>query len=1100
MVQCPTSKGPSMFLLGCELKDDADSWIEALKQVEYEEGDGTTSPRKLSVSMGAEVSDAPVSARKSNSKTSGGRRGIGSLLLGGDCRVDFPGTPRRTNKQQSFYPFTIFAGNKKLELGGQTFDEAVGWVSVLVNGIERTKHDGSVANIAGGARSGGSGEDGNGNVVRQESVFVESDVDNEELFSTDDPNETLEGMLYKKFVSKDLFKLARGWHTRYFTLNGDRMEYFLTSRSAKPRGVVVLGEDCRVDFQGIPLKRGGREMYCFSVFAENGGEKNAGPFVDGALLLGTPSLEHAETWVNALRRATHSTSNNRTKRSRTVVEDADEEEDNGDDHVLTFSPSVPRMRAKEPLHYGEKIRLWTVSAYADSKSTGDFLGVYLRKKRRFKGTLLALRPAGKSADFPVVTATFTVQDPSNEKHNDNEVCYGDPFVLIDDDGLVMSNCLGYVGPRPQSDGGQLVMTFHRSGGRDGDPVCYRDSEVTLNDWKRKRQFGNFKKGVSKLEGGYLYIGPHSKPISFEIREPGRSTSESGDDIKTGSENASADRSLKFFVVRKTFMGSVQRRLRRWNVEVGEWVNLGATHSDDAVEIEGFLGGEMVETVPPYLPPFATVGYSASLVVRKKPLLLATWKWEGSSRKCGFVNVDMVVEIVWYVVPLIAAFVAMHQGALDVVWLDTKGFSSGLFRVFLYICAVASCCHSIARAIVFAVERFGRKLGNQDGNNNASDVNVWSICVEFCSPRRSSEVSPVRSLLESNLQSEGTSPGQERLFRKSFAEDDDVNQVSPFRIDGNENQSDNGLRTFSETMVHVENGAVATSYKDLPIRSWCNIKADKFILRAGPNYPQNKVKKTSGPAMYHPIGCDLFLSPHKLTSAKGLFQFSKPQQEKMMKAHHSLSSLNDASVVNDVPSVIFFNKGFPNSQPPNPLWGQPVKDGETHVFFQAFVVADWVVEELKNSSSHPGINLWKKFVARSKEDANDNFLDRFKLIQAVANADEIGFGSTSSYLVRTYNAKPLLTRPQHAFNSGSMELTDFPGVTINYMEVFIDVWGWNYLVRQGLFDNLQLGKKMVVDWCVCVEAHEDEEMPEQALMCIRTARVTFDNKEYKWLDV
>jgi hypothetical protein len=31
------------------------------------------------------------------SKTAGGRRGIGSLLLGGDCRVDFPGTPRRTN-------------------------------------------------------------------------------------------------------------------------------------------------------------------------------------------------------------------------------------------------------------------------------------------------------------------------------------------------------------------------------------------------------------------------------------------------------------------------------------------------------------------------------------------------------------------------------------------------------------------------------------------------------------------------------------------------------------------------------------------------------------------------------------------------------------------------------------------------------------------------------------------------------------------------------------------------------------------------------------------------------------------------------------------
>jgi hypothetical protein len=47
------------------------------------------------------------------------------------------------------------------------------------------------------------------------------------------------------------------------------MEYFLTSHSAKPRGAVLLGEDCRVDFQGIPLKRGGREMYSFSVFTES---------------------------------------------------------------------------------------------------------------------------------------------------------------------------------------------------------------------------------------------------------------------------------------------------------------------------------------------------------------------------------------------------------------------------------------------------------------------------------------------------------------------------------------------------------------------------------------------------------------------------------------------------------------------------------------------------------------------------------------------------------------------------------------------------------------------------------------------------------------
>ena len=51
---------------------------------------------------------------------------------------------------------------------------------------------------------------------------------------------TLQGMLYKKFVSKDVLKLSRGWHTRYFVLEGDRMEYFLTSRSTKRRGTVIL--------------------------------------------------------------------------------------------------------------------------------------------------------------------------------------------------------------------------------------------------------------------------------------------------------------------------------------------------------------------------------------------------------------------------------------------------------------------------------------------------------------------------------------------------------------------------------------------------------------------------------------------------------------------------------------------------------------------------------------------------------------------------------------------------------------------------------------------------------------------------------------------
>ena len=43
-------------------------------------------------------------------------------------------------------------------------------------------------------------------------------------------------------------------------------------------------------------------MYCFTLFAENFDSTGRSALVD-MLLLGTPSLDHAETWVNALRKA-----------------------------------------------------------------------------------------------------------------------------------------------------------------------------------------------------------------------------------------------------------------------------------------------------------------------------------------------------------------------------------------------------------------------------------------------------------------------------------------------------------------------------------------------------------------------------------------------------------------------------------------------------------------------------------------------------------------------------------------------------------------------------------------------------------------------------
>ena len=137
-----------------------------------------------------------------------------------------------------------------------------------------------------------------------------------------------------------------------------------------------------------------------------------------ARFCGTPSLDHAETWVNALRKAIYmAPQNERIGRAVSVVEDVDEEDDQ-DDHydLLAVSPSgSSRTRlARQPLHYGDKLRFWTKSVYLERGHPGDFVGVY-EKRKMVGGRLFAVRPAGKRSDLPIVTSTFVVQDPCVRK-------------------------------------------------------------------------------------------------------------------------------------------------------------------------------------------------------------------------------------------------------------------------------------------------------------------------------------------------------------------------------------------------------------------------------------------------------------------------------------------------------------------------------------------------------------------------------------------------------------------------------------------------------------------------------------------------------------
>ena len=64
---------------------------------------------------------------------------------------------------------------------------------------------------------------------------------------------------------------------------------------------------------------------------------------------------------------------------------------------------------------------------------------------------------------------------------------------------------------------------------------------------------------------------------------------------------------------------------------------------------------------------------------------------------------------------------------------------------------------------------------------------------------------------------------------------------------------------------------------------------------------------------------------------------------------------------------------------------------------------------------PSIDLLRRFVAESRTDKSIG--NRLKMLLDIRNLDESGLDSWSKSVLRRYNAKPCLTRPQHEFFVG-----------------------------------------------------------------------------------
>ena len=134
----------------------------------------------------------------------------------------------------------------------------------------------------------------------------------------------------------------------------------------------------------------------------------------------------------------------------------------------------------------------------------------------------------------------------------------------------------------------------------------------------------------------------------------------------------------------------------------------------------FLDNLHFQSTPPQLPATAKIGYTISQHLNSKTSTVLIWRLEPKHKKGRnrFMTLEFLIESVWYILPIFAAYVAMQYGLLEYFALDTSGTIDGLIYVVLYIAAVATGCYKLN--ILTYLEAKEQYINHEDDQNGVVD--------------------------------------------------------------------------------------------------------------------------------------------------------------------------------------------------------------------------------------------------------------------------------------------------------------------------------------------------------------------------------------------
>lgn len=246
-------------------------------------------------------------------------------------------------------------------------------------------------------------------------------------------------------------------------------------------------------------------------------------------------------------------------------------------------------------------------------------------------------------------------------------------------------------------------------------------------------------------------------------------------------------------------------------------------------------------------------------------------------------------------------------------------------------------------------------------------------------------------------------------------------------------------------------------------SWGVPDPTTFMVRSK-GYMKDKIKIPCQCSLYKIIECDNFSFDSKVDHISGLVELPKPSETALQ-----------LSETLKLPPLLVLHLQMP-MYPPT-LFGDHNGEQCSLVYYC----------ELNSDCDAPqhAIDMALRLVEDGEESDGQKTRDRLKLLPRIVNVEEWGekapLSATELKLVRNYNGKPLLMRPQQTFHH------DKDG---GYFEIDVNIHKYAYLARRAFYGFIPRLGPAVFENGFVIQGNCPGELPEVLLACARIYRIDF----------